>query len=1080
MRYAIGLDIGITSVGWAVVNLDKNRIEAMNVRMFDAAENPKDGSSLATPRREARSSRRTIRRRRHRVSRVRHFFIEKGLLSQVEAEQLFDWKDGDLDVWMLRVNGLERQLSEREFARILLHYAKNRGFKSNRKSETKPGEEGGVLLQAVEANKALMDEKGYETVAQMLTLEVKHFDGRKRNKGGAYTHVLARSEIEEEIRLVFERQREFGNTFATEENEESFLKIWASQRPYSKQEDIIKKIGDCTFEKGEKRAPKFSYSFERFRALDKLNRLRIISKDNPARPLTEDERMEAFELLTEKEEVKYSHLRKTLQIDSSERFNELYYDPSKTNAQNENRVFLALKGTYQMREAVKKALGKEALASYGPKDYDTFAYAVTVYKDDTDARAYLQNTYVSEKGKKVRNLQNKVYEDALIEELLYLDYSQFGHLSLKALRNILPFVEQGMQYHAACEAAGYHFNERVGIEKQRLLPVIPADKIMNPVVIRSLSQTRKIINGIIKRYGSPSGMYIELARDMGRPYKERRDIEKLFNKNRTVNDQARDHILELHPEFGNPRGHDILKYKLWREQNEKCAYSRKPITVERLFSPGYAEVDHIIPYSRSFDDSNNNKVLVLAPENQNKQNRTPYEWFGSDTKRWGDFSTYVKGLNVSTKKKNLLLKTNFDAEAEEEFKSRHLNDTRYITRFLMNFVEDNLLFREEEGKKQYVYSVNGAYTALMRKRWGFNKNRAENDLHHAIDAAIVAVSHPFRHQVSNYFKQREVHVAELFKRQGGYFPEPWEGFRRELEARMIQDPDKLKLGLESLAFDSYDDEFIQEVKPIFVSRMPKRTVKGQIHAETVRRHRGYNERGLMRVVTKTKLENIPFDKKTGDFPMYGKESDPGTYHAIKERYLEFGGDVKKAFLEPLYKPARNSENAPVIRGVKIEDTTNRAMPLGNGAVAANASIVRTEVYRHKETGKFYLAPVYVSDVLAGRLPEKFITAHKAYESWVDITDDYEFQFNLYPNDVINIKMPRKKKSKTNTGETVEWTDGMFYFVSPHTATAQINIIDHKNSFKDAIGSQGLKQFEKYQVDPLGNFYKVHKEKRHEL
>ena len=331
--------------------------------------------------------------------------------------------------------------------------------------------------------------------------------------------------------------------------------------------------------------------------------------------------------------------------------------------------------------------------------------------------------------------------------------------------------------------------------------------------------------------------------------------------------------------------------------------------MEKLFTVGYAEVDHIIPYSRSFDDSNNNKVLVLGKENQNKQNRTPYEWFGSDEARWSNFELYVNALKVRPKKKNLLLKMNFDEAQAEEFKARHLNDTRYITRFLKNFIEDNLLFREVEGKKQHVFTVNGAYTSLMRKRWGFNKNRAENDLHHAVDAVIVAVSHPFRHQVSNYFKHREVHVAELLRREGQHFPEPWEGFRRELEARLVQDPQNLKLALESLALDSYNDDFIGEVESIFVSRMPKRSVKGQIHAETVRRHRGYNEKGLMRVVTKTKLTDIPFDKKTGDFPMYGKESDMKTYQVIKERYLEYDGNVKKAFNEPLYKPAKNPDNA---------------------------------------------------------------------------------------------------------------------------------------------------------------------------
>ena len=370
MRYSIGLDIGITSVGWAVINEDKNRIEALNVRMFDAAENPKDGSSLAAPRRDARSSRRTIRRRRYRVSRIRRFFIERGLLSKVEAKKLYDWRDGDQDIWLTRLNGIERKLTDREFARILIHYGKNRGFKSNRKSEAKETE-GGALLKAVKANAKLMEEKEYRTVAEMLCLD-DNFDGRKRNKGGDYSHVIARSEIEAEIHLVFEKQREFGHSFATVENEEEFVRIWSSQRPFSTQEEIAKKVGQCTFEKNEKRAPKFSYTFEKFRALDKLNRLRIISSNAPQRILTTEEREAALELLLDKKEVKYDQLRKVLKLNDSERFNELFYDFTKSNEKNEKKRFLSLEGTYKIKKIIEKVEGKTLAASYSPKDYDTF------------------------------------------------------------------------------------------------------------------------------------------------------------------------------------------------------------------------------------------------------------------------------------------------------------------------------------------------------------------------------------------------------------------------------------------------------------------------------------------------------------------------------------------------------------------------------------------------------------------------------------------------------------------------------------------------------------------------------------
>ncbi|WKB36634.1 hypothetical protein QS257_06395 [Terrilactibacillus sp. S3-3] len=121
-----------------------------------------------------------------------------------QADQLYDWQDGDLDIWLVRVNGIERKLTDREFARILVHFAKNRGFKSNRKGEAKEGDNGTVLA-AVKENVELMEEKGYRTVAELLVCEPEKFNGRKRNKGGEYTHVIARSELEKEIRLIFEK-----------------------------------------------------------------------------------------------------------------------------------------------------------------------------------------------------------------------------------------------------------------------------------------------------------------------------------------------------------------------------------------------------------------------------------------------------------------------------------------------------------------------------------------------------------------------------------------------------------------------------------------------------------------------------------------------------------------------------------------------------------------------------------------------------------------------------------------------------------------------------------------------------------
>ncbi|CAM3282474.1 type II CRISPR RNA-guided endonuclease Cas9 [Filibacter tadaridae] len=1076
MRYDIGLDIGVTSVGWAVINLDKNRIEDLGVRIFEVAENPKDGSSLATPRREARSSRRRLRRRKYRVSRVRKLIVEKGLLTSVHADALYDWRDGDFDIWLLRVNALERKLQDREFARILIHAAKHRGYKSNRKSESKE-EDNGVVLSAIKENHEKMLEKGYLTTAQLLVHEAADYEGRKRNKGGQYTHVFARADLENEINIIFDKQQEFGHSFATQENKEIFLEMWGSQRPFASKDEIMNKIGECSIEKGEKRAPKFTYRFERFRALDKLNRLRILAPEQKGRPLTAEERETVLNMLLEKKEVKYTALRKELHLQEEERFNELFYDEGKSLAINEKVTFLSLEGQYKIRTIIKETEGKDAVYEYRPIDYDAIAYALTVFKDDQDIKDYLLNQYVDTKGRKQFNISNRIYSDGLIDSLLNLSFSKFSHLSLKALTQLLVHMEEGKTFKEACDFCGYSIGQTKNQKKTRLLPVLPEEEIRNPVVLRALSQSRKVINAIIKRYGSPSNLYIELAREMGRPYKERREISKEYNTNRSVNERAKSSVIEFSG-IKDPRGHDILKYKLWESQDGRCAYSLKTIPLEQLFEIGYAEVDHIIPYSRSFDDGNQNKVLVLTKENQDKQNRTPYEWFGHNEIEWQKFISFTSSLKLGRKKKSLLLKTNFDSGEEEAFRERHLNDTRYITRFLKNYIEENLKFREEEDDKQRVFTVNGAYTSLMRKRWGFNKNRQENDLHHALDAAIIAVSRPFRYQVSAYFKQREMSVYELLRKKNRRFPEPWEGFSRELEARMLQNPIHFKLALESLDSDSYDDQFINETKPIFVSRMPKRGVKGQIHEATLRRKRDENEKGYTVVVSKTKLENIPFDKKTGDFAMFGKESDLKTYNAIKERYLSYGKDSKKAFTEPLYKPSKSPESAPVIRSIKIEDKRNLYVNLNDKTIADNASIVRTDVFQHEKDEKYYLLPVYVSEVKNVKNLNKFITAKRPYTQWVEKTDEFMFCFSMYPNDLIRVKLPAPKESRDSSNEIITWQDGFFYYKGTDTQNASITILSQEGSLLDRIGVQRLLTFEKYQVDPIGNIQIVTKETRH--
>lgn len=207
---------------------------------------------------------------------------------------------------------------------------------------------------------------------------------------------------------------------------------------------------------------------------------------------------------------------------------------------------------------------------------------------------------------------------------------------------------------------------------------------------------------------------IELAREMSRNFDERRKAEKRQDENRAANERAKEQITEYKGDHAT--GLDIVKFKLYQEQDGVCLYSGKNLDPSRLFEPGYADVDHIVPYSRCFDDSYQNKVLVLASENRQKGNRLPYEYFGYDEVRWHEYEVRVENLIRNYHKRQKLLKRQLSEEESAGFIDRNLKDTQYITRSIYNLIRNNLVFAESNYKKRPVQTVNGAVTS-MHIRW---------------------------------------------------------------------------------------------------------------------------------------------------------------------------------------------------------------------------------------------------------------------------------------------------------------------------------------------------------------------------
>ena len=647
--YAIGLDIGTTSVGWAIVALDENDrpcgIHDLGARIFEIAEHPK-GASLAKPRRDARGARRTLRRHRHRNERIRTLIVRSGIISKDVLEH--DLFAGNLeDIYALRVRALDEPVTASEFARILIHLSQRRGFRSNRKNAS--DEEDGKLLTAISENKARMERSGYRTVAEML-LKDPAFQSHKRNKVDDYQSTVTRDMVEDEAHKIFSAQRSFDMRFASSEIEEAYLNILLSQRSYDEGpggnspyagDQIAMRVGKCTFFPDEPRAAKATYSFEYFSLLQKISHIRLVSpKGGMALNDTQRQKLVQLALNPETDDINFSKIRKELGIDDAFRFNMIRYGDNPAESEKKEKL-QAFKCYHQMRKAFEK-VNKGRFSQFTRDQLNAIATALSLYRTTNKIHSYLSEYSFTES------------DFEAIDQIS--SFSGFGHISVKACNCLIPYLEQGLTYNAACEKAGFDFRAHDGRQREQYLHLTEDDyaDVTSPVVKRSVSQSVKVINAIIRRMKeSPVFVNIEMARELAQTLKERNKSTQLRNDNQAENERIKQRI-ETEFQHSNPSGQDIIKLRLWEEQDGICLYSGKPIDLRRLFEPGYAEIDHIVPYSISFDDSRKNKALVLGSENRQKGNRLPLEYLTGQ--RRDDFIVRVRTSIRNPQKRTRLLR----------------------------------------------------------------------------------------------------------------------------------------------------------------------------------------------------------------------------------------------------------------------------------------------------------------------------------------------------------------------------------------------------------------------------------------
>lgn len=855
-----GLDIGVASCGLCLVDVLNHEIVLMASHLFkspvvDKKKASAAPESLASVRRGARSVRRNIMREGRRKKAIRAVLADAGLIPADAGGEWFSARRDERTVVKVRAKALKYPLNSRELARVLYSFASHRGYIDHGKSDKE--DDAGKVKKALAANHAALADGECETFGQYLSGQP-----RSRNRAGDYSYTADIGMTVDEVRMIFARQRELGSEIATEALEERYIAelTWLTDTSKCDMSTYLK-VGFCTYRGAPcRRGAMSTISFEMVRAHQTLCNAVILHGDGSSSTIPGGVRIEIVrELFAVKKSVKplkWSGLRRRLGL-------------------AEDDLFKGRPVEEEKRDCI--ALPAWAVLCSGLYDnHRNLLERLHDHVDDADAVCSAL-TFASSAASLAGRLAPLALTDDEVEAVVDLPYSArlfsgYASASLEALQMLRGTFEDPriMNLRQAEEASGLAqvramLTEERGESSDGLLCAFseydPTCK--NPVVLRATAQVRRMVNSAIRHYGLPDIIRVEVARELKRSKHEREIVAEGNRARLELNEQAKRDIIEF---FGLPDGHhvrgrDLAMVKLYREQGGKDPYSGSGIDFRRMLEEhGYAEIDHILPISRTCDDSQTNKVLCLTKSNRDKSNRSPFEWMASgedSAPNWGEFcgrmERWAKNCEPRryARKKLANLTCENLAERAGDFIDRNLNDTRYMSAALAKWLRECLPFPKDD--HEHVFCVAGGATALMRGVWGVGitgpdgrKNR-DDDRHHAVDAAVIACCTPGI--VKNVALVNEGHASA--------------------EAR-------LRLFRDSLPYPEFKEQVDAWIPCIVPTLTLPRTVTGSVLKDTVYPYLGRDEAGKdLYLTVKKDKEGRTVEKKVNKATTMWKDGQGG-------------------------------------------------------------------------------------------------------------------------------------------------------------------------------------------------------------
>jgi CRISPR-associated endonuclease Csn1 len=735
--WRLALDMGTNSIGWVALDIEnpeKIKILDMGVRIFPDGREPKTGTPLNEARRNARQMRRQRDRKIRRKRAMLGFLINNKLMPEEREEQQ---TIAQLDPYTLRTSALERKLKPFELGRIMMQFSIRRGFKSGRKEQQ--------TENTVEREGMLGGIQSLETELKGLTLGQWLFKQKEDGNSVRFKPTIDKTKI---IYSFYPSREMYETEFAAIRNkQEKYYKeinwdrlhwLIFFQRPLKRPER-----GRCQFYIEEERGYRAFPSAHRFRILQEINNLRYYNEENIEEIIPFDLKLKLFETLNSQKSLSFDKIRKLL---------------------GENYI-----GSFNLEDSKRDKLkGNET--SF---DFRKLEFFGTIW-DDLDIKK-----------------QDEIIEKLMIEDdenVIYDFLTPFG-LSKEQIQKIsgynLPvgttmlssrfmidcseiMLKEWLPYSEAVKKMGLHHSKKEKHDIQRSLPyygkiltgLVSGSKgesnkdndekyygrIANPTVHIALNQLRKLVNALIRRFGNPDQIIMEVARELKLSKVRKDELFREQSKNQKKNERIEKELKTLG--LLKISSEDKKKYKLWEELAVEgiarlCPYCGKTISAKQLIS-GNVEIEHILPYSRTLLNSRDNLTVAHKTCNQVKKNQSPFEAFGNSPKGfdWNRIMELAAKLPYKKRQKfypDAMVRFN---ENEGGFIDRQITDTAYLSTASKDYLSAICDCNS-------IWVSPGRLTAMLRGLWGLNtllnrghdtwyKNRSDHR-HHALDAIVIGL-----------------------------------------------------------------------------------------------------------------------------------------------------------------------------------------------------------------------------------------------------------------------------------------------------------------------------------------------------